>query len=128
MENEADLISKLKDLIKENDRLRITKTQLSETSQQLSRIGAEISELARKLNPAISISIKAGSTGIKWNDIAAELHEKMLQGQHINRQFLEKMYPHWESKTISNCITLLQRRIPNIQRTKDGINVRLFLK
>lgn len=122
-------IEELKDLARQGQRFETMRDEYNQTSDKLLQIATELKELATKINPMLSVKKDGNAKYVRGErkEIVEEFYQLMSRGSYVTRDLIEKACPDKDSQWISNTLWELQK-LPNVEKTKDGKIVRLFMR
>lgn len=86
-----------------------------ELAAKLKKAANILNEVATEIDPYINVTAEPGSRE-KWDEVVAELYEKMQQGSEVTSELIQKTYNLNAQK--SNYITQKLRKMMNVESRK----------
>jgi hypothetical protein len=128
----TELKKQLMGLFEENQKLEFTKKQHKEIAEGIYELREELKEfsdrlekMADRIYPRIDITVRGANRD--RSQVINELYELMVAGTHITTELVIKSHPDID-KISAQYIMAKLKEMPNVQKVRDGLNVRLFIK
>lgn len=121
----VDMIKEVELLQRKSSKYDDLMKRSQEFATKLSKAAELINEVATELDPARMISTKE-RRGINYNEIAAEVYEKMQKGTEITTDLLTNTYG-WDKNHIVYLFNKL-RGMPNVDERTEGKRVIIYCR
>lgn len=128
-----DMIREMNRLINVESQLTAAHADQADCAKELVTLAQELEAqaticygLAKRIEPFLNQSMSGKRKMSPKKDIALQIHEKMIQGVHVDRAFIQHMFADWNNSDIRNMLSLLQT-LPNVQKRKEGKTLFLYV-
>jgi len=125
---QTNIMKELSELQKKAVKYENIKASYTEHATKLKEIIKQCQELLVDIDPASSVGGSRNSSGVNFNELAAEVYEKMLSGVHVSSDLVAQTYPNLAPKNVQYLMARIQAKYEGkILKRRDGMKVFLYV-
>ena len=121
------LTKEIEEMQKKAERYENLKTQYIKIAEEIDTIIEKLERLRDEIDPVRKAVQPTRKQNPRLKEIKAELIEMLQKGMQLTRTEIEEMYPEMTKIELGNMMTRI-KELPNIDSTKDGVKVRIYMK